>query len=680
MPRDSPVSNGKLLICFDREYCLRELFFPHVGQENHMQGKVCRLGLWAEGEFSWIGPEWQKELRYVTDTMVTEVRLHQEDMGFSLVCRDAVDFHEDIYLKEITVENLIARPREVRLFFHLDLGIAGNDLGDTAGFDPKTGAVIHYKGPRYFLISGLGAEGIGLSQYAVGQKGLADKEGTFRDAEDGLLSGNLIAQGSVDSVVCVSLSLKAKSRAKAFFWIAAGLSWYDVQRLDSLVKYKHPQKLIKRTEDYWRLWIHKENPPLELLPEKLAEFYRRSLLVIRTQIDAQGGILAANDSDIIYFNRDTYSYVWPRDGALVAYALDLAGHPTASKNFFRFISKLLQPEGCLLHKFNPDGTLASSWHPWSYEGKPQLPIQEDSTALVLWALWHHFVLYRDLDFIRPLYRPLVKKAADFMCQYLDGKTGLPAPCFDLWEERRGIFSFTVGAVFGGLTAASLFCTVFGEDDKAAQYQQVAAQIRDAASRYLWREDLGRFCRMLYPDSQGELEVDFTCDSSLWGLFAFGMYDADDPRIRATMEAVQGRLWIKTPVGGMARYEDDPYQRVSPEVPGNPWLICTLWLADYLLEKSGSDEALAEAQEILTWVTNHGLVSGVLSEQIDPVSGEPISVAPLTWSHAAYVTTTHRLLRRLAERRLLPESPERQEDWVGRLYDKTCDAIHGLCKI
>jgi glucoamylase len=680
MPRDLPVGNGKLMLCFDREYCLRELFFPHVGQENHMHGKVCRLGLWAEEKFSWVGPEWRKELGYVPDTMVTEVRLHQPEMEFSLVCRDTVDFHEDVYLKEITVENLAPRGREVRLFFHLDLGIAGNDLGDTAGFDPKTGAVIHYKGPRYFLISGVGPENAGLSQYAVGQKGLVDREGTFRDAEDGLLSGNLIAQGSVDSVVCVSFNLAAKSLAKAFFWIAAGLSWYDVQRLDSLVKYKSPRQLIKRTEDYWRLWIRKENPPLELLPEKLADLYRRSLLIIRTQVDAQGGILAANDSDIIYFNRDTYSYVWPRDAALVAYALDLAGHPTASRNFFRFISQLLQPEGCLLHKFNPDGTLASSWHPWSYEGKPQLPIQEDSTALVLWALWHHFALYRDLDFIKPLYRPLVKKAANFMCQYRDEKTGLPAPCFDLWEERRGILSFTVGAVFGGLTAASLFCTVFGEDEKAAQYQRVAAEIRDAATKYLWQEDLGRFCRMLYPNSQGELQVDATCDSSLWGLFAFGMYGAADPRVSATMEMVRNRLWVNTPVGGMARYEDDPYQRVSPQVPGNPWIICTLWLADHLLEKRESAAELSQAQEILTWVTSHTLSSGVLGEQIDPITGKPISVSPLTWSHAAYITTTHRFLRRLAEQRSLPESPERQEDWVGRLYNQTCDAIHGLCKI
>jgi GH15 family glucan-1,4-alpha-glucosidase len=111
----------------------------------------------------------------------------------------------------------------------------------------------------------------------------------------------------------------------------------------------------------------------------------------------------------------------------------------------------------------------------------------------------------------------------------------------------------------------------------------------------------------------------------------------------------------------------------------PWIICTLWLADYLLEKRDNDEELTQAQEILTWVTNHALHSGVLGEQIDPITGEPISVSPLTWSHAAYITTTHRLLQRLADRRSLPESQERQEDWVGRLYKKTCDAIHGLCK-
>ena len=34
MPRDIPIANGSVLIAFDRDYLLREFFFPHVGDEE----------------------------------------------------------------------------------------------------------------------------------------------------------------------------------------------------------------------------------------------------------------------------------------------------------------------------------------------------------------------------------------------------------------------------------------------------------------------------------------------------------------------------------------------------------------------------------------------------------------------------------------------------------------------
>ena len=449
---------------------------------------------------------------------------------------------------------------------------------------------------------------------------------------------------------------------------------------------KQPQQLLKRTSDYWEIWVRKETPPLENLPEKIAELYRRSLLILRTQVDWQGGIVAANDSDVIQYNRDTYSYVWPRDGALVANALDLAGYPGLAQNFYQFIAKRVEPEGYLLHKYNPDGTLASSWHPWFNGVEPQLPIQEDETALVLWALWNHFVLYRDLEFIKPLYRHLIKKAADFMCRYRDQETGLPEASYDLWEERRGILCFTVGAVFGGLTAASLFCTIFGEDEKAAYYRRVAAEIRDAASTHLWRNDLNRFCRMLYRDQPGTLQVDATCDASLWGLFAFGLYTVHDPRIVATMSVLREKLWAKTPVGGMARYENDGYYRDTREVTGNPWFVCSLWLADYLSEKAGSEAEMAEALEILQRVAEQALPSGVLAEQVHPVTGAPLSVSPLTWSHATFVASTQLILRRLGKMKRCTAcgsdlvGRNRGDDWIHQLYAEACDSIHGICQV
>jgi glucoamylase len=694
MPRDIPVGNGRLLVCFDKDYAIRDLYFPHVGQENHVGGRYCRLGLWVGGRFSWVGPGWKVELGYEPDTLVTRVNLYHPDLGVLLACRDAVDFHENIYLREITVDNLAAEAREMRLFFSLDFSIYGNAVGDTAAYDPQTGALVHYKGARYFLANGSveGEGGLGGAapghpgQFAVGQKGQPGKEGTFKDAEDGELSGNPIAQGSVDSVLGLTLTVESASQGKAYFWLAAGESWAEVRSLDALVKHHGPPHHLQRTADYWHLWVNKETPPIKWLPEKVANLYHRSLLVLRTQIDWQGGILAGNDSDVIQFNRDTYSYVWPRDGALVANALDLAGFPELSQNFFLFLAGLIEKDGYLLHKYNPDGTLASSWHPWYQEGRLQLPIQEDSTALAVWALWHHFVLYRNIEFIKPLYRSFVKRAADFMCNYRDEETGLPAASYDLWEERRGILSFTVGAVFGGLTAAALFCEIFGERDRADHYRREAAAIRDAASAHLWREDLNRFCRMLSRRADGALVVDATCDASLWGLFAFGLYNADDPRIRATMAALKEALWVKTPAGGLARYENDDYYRVSPELPGNPWFICTLWLADYLIESGRSAQELDEAIQLLAWVADHALPSGVLAEQVHPLTGEPLSITPLTWSHATFIATAHRVLRRSAKEMACPACGAtplpymRRDDWIERLYGTTCDSIYGICKI
>jgi GH15 family glucan-1,4-alpha-glucosidase len=299
MPRDIPVGNGKFLICFDQHYNIRDLYFPHVGQENHVQGEYCRLGIWVDNRFSWVGEDWKVDLGYEEDTLVTRVVLYHKDLGLLLTCRDAVDFHENIYVREIAVENMEPQERQIRLFFSHNLDISGNSVGDTAAFDPHTGSLVHYKGARYFLIGGKTEENSGLDQFAVGQKNINGKEGTYIDAEDGLLSGNTIAQGSVDSVIGLHLNIKGMSQGKVFYWLGAGENWNDVRRLDELVKRKGPETLIKRTSDYWHLWVHKEALSLDLLPPAVASLYRRSLLVINTQIDFQGGILAANDSDVV---------------------------------------------------------------------------------------------------------------------------------------------------------------------------------------------------------------------------------------------------------------------------------------------------------------------------------------------------------------------------------------------
>jgi GH15 family glucan-1,4-alpha-glucosidase len=425
-----------------------------------------------------------------------------------------------------------------------------------------------------------------------------------------------VAHGSVDSTIGFNLQIKAGEKRTLYYWMAVGSNFESVTTLNRMARQRGPQSFIDRTEAFWRLWLRVHLPEMDGFPETVKDEYMRSLLTIRTQIDEGGAIIAANDSDISTDVRDTYSYMWSRDGSLVAEALNKAGYLDLPRAFFQFCDRVHSREGYLLHKYNPDGSLASSWLPWALDGEKHLPIQEDETGLVLWAMWEHFLRHGDVSFIKPLYRSMICPLADFMVGFRDKSSGLPLASYDLWEERLGIMSWTVAAVWGGLNAAAHFAEAFGEAERAHNYHQAAKEIRAGTEAHLWQADLKRFARMVNVNDNGIWEVDETVDSSLVGLWQFGMYQPDDPKIVSTMQAIRDQLWVKTNVGGVARYMNDLYHQVSQDisnVPGNPWFICTLWLAEWYALTAKKLDDLKPAMEILEWVAAHALPSGILAE-------------------------------------------------------------------
>ncbi len=646
MPRDLPLSNGTLLVAFDLAHRIRDVYFPHVGMENHAIGHAFRVGVWTEGRFGWLDADWRPTLRYADPTMVGDVTAASDALAVELRFSDAVDFYENVLVRRVQVTNRKAAPREIRVFFHHDFHLKENDVGDTALYSPETGALLHYKDDRYFLMNCAVNGDVGVHRYACGQKEVAGAEGTWRDAEDGELSGNPIAQGSVDSVLGAALTLGPGETGELYYWMAAGRDFREVRTIDAVVRDKGPGELLRRTGNYWRLWVTRERRDFAALPREAIDRYYQSLIVLRSQIDAGGAVLAANDSDIVRFNRDTYSYAWPRDGALASVALLRSGHPVAAERFLEFCARVISPEGYLRHKYNPDGTLASSWHGYVRDGKPVLPIQEDETALVLWALGRYFELYHRVETVAPFYRPLVTRPGDFLVSYVDRQTGLPLPSYDLWEERWGVHLFTVASVVAGLRAAARLAEAFGEAERADRYGAGAARMVEAMRAVLWSAAENRFVRMAAAGPMG-YEADLTVDSSVFGLIELGVLPADDPQVESTMRQVEERLAVRTDVGGLARYENDVYQQVEKtdlrRVPGNPWFVSTLWLARYHLMRAQAPEELKRGLELIGWAARHALPSGVMAEQLHPYTGEPLSVSPLTWSQAAYVMAVEEYL-------------------------------------
>ena len=648
MPRPLVIGNGSLLVAMDSDLFIRDFTFPCVGLLNHLSGNKIRMGVWVDGQFAWLdAPAWRKSLRYEPNTLVTRAVCEHDGLGVTLVVSDCVAHHADILLRRVDVTSHRAgsdnKRRDIRLFYSHDFNLSETDIGDTAFYYPACDALVHYKRDVYILLGGV-AGGSGLFQYTTGIKGFGGAEGTWRDAEDGWLTMNPVEQGSVDSTLSLRAFAQAGETVTFRAWTCVGHSLGAVNALYNQISQSGFDTMRGNTAHYWEAWSRPAHAPerLNRLPAPVAELFRRSLLVMRTQIDNAGAILAANDSDIMATARAHYSYMWPRDGALVAAALDDLGYQEITRRFFQFCRDVLPPaRAALMHKYSADGSWGATWHPWIVDGVPEIPFQQDSTALVLWSLWRHYERHGDLEFLDSLYESFVVPCGDFLTAYRDEKTGLPLPSYDLWEERRGIHAFTCGTTYGALRASAYIARVFAHEERAQTYDAAAQQLQTGIHAHLWDEQAQRFARRVAFTPDGQTERDLTIDSAVYGLWAFGAVAPDDPRMASTMRITHDRLRVQTDVGGQARYENDYYFRRSDDigrVPGNPWIICTLWQAQYHIVCAKSTADLEPALQLLQWAVSHAAESGVLPEQLDPFSGEPLSVSPLTWSHAEFVAT------------------------------------------
>ena len=656
MPRDIPVGNGRVLVAFDRDYQVRDMYFPNVGKENQAGRDPCKMGVWADGEFSWMGPEWIKTLNYRENTLVTDVVARNDRLGIELHFADCVDSDEPTFIREVRVKDLRGSPREVRLFFHYDFNLYGCGARDTACYDTQTRGVLHYNDKRFCLVNTSTPTRFGVDQYAVGVKGMPGMQGTWRDAEDGQLSGNASAFGNVDSTVGINLTLEPFAEEPCYTWVTFGYNYSEVKANNTYVWEKSPAELIRRTNNFWLTWAKKEDMNLEALPEQVRKEFIRSLLILRTQTDIDGAIVSGNDSEALRYDCDSYSYVWPREAAIVAMGLDAAGYADIARSFYLFCAASQAEEGFMLPKYLSDGAVGPILHPWVQDGVRVLPIQEDETALTLFALWKHFELYRDLDFIDPIYHTFIVESAEFLADHIDHETDLPLSSYDLWEERFGVHTFTVSAVIGGLWAGAKFAQTFGDDELARKYNTIADKMKAAMVKYLYHNDLGRFARSAYK-IDGAYDLDMTIDTQLIAIWAAGVFPPDDPRVISTMEQVRQTLFVQTDIGGMARYQNDLFLRADPHLPGNPWIVCTAWLAQWEIERARNVDELGRAMPLIEWVCQRALPSGVLPEQVNPHTGEPISVSPSTFAHGKLVHVVMLYLEKLE--RLEPERTHRR---------------------
>lgn len=635
MGRPVVLSNGRLFVGLNEHGLVHDFYYPYVGLENLSNARLSehKIGVWVDGAFSWIDDSWHITMQFEKDALASNISMQSDELAVSLHFTDFVDEKDDVFIRKVTITNEADHQREIRLFMHQVFQISSQGRADTGLYVPDDHYILDFKGRSCLLIGGALDKTGDFDQFAVGSYGIEGKSGTFKDAEDGELSGNLVEHGGVDSVIRFAKQVEAGASFQVDYWIVAGRSQNDVAATHANLAYQGVDHKLEHTRKHYQQWLAPAQQKLSGVSTEDKQAITTSLLIIKAHCDARGSVLASGDSSIFNYGRDYYCYCWPRDAAYALWPLIRLGLYDEAKHFFAFARDTMHPDGYLMHKYQPDRAIGSTWHPLKHGRSKELAIQEDETASVLYMMGEYYQASKDAHFIESYYESFIVKAANFLAEFYDEATELPHASYDLWEQKFLTSTYTVTTVIAALETAAGLARTLDDDSHAVKWQQRADLFRSNLKLLFSPEGYYRKGYLLQSD--GDIQHDDVIDiSSLYGPFMFTRAKQSDEMVEKTSQAVEKALLNTGQIGGVIRYTDDGYFRAGDDQPSNPWIVCTMWLAQYYIFQNRE----AEARQLVDWALTRRNASGVLSEQYAPGDGAPLGVAPLVWSHAELINT------------------------------------------
>lgn len=613
MNREILVGNGRLLAGFDVHYRLREIHFPFGERENLVGSFGSDFIMGFENKFfSTADPSFRVRIKYLKETLCSSVSLANNLLQIVSHCSDAVDIQYSILIRKIKIRNLADFPRTLSIFHHQNFRLGTQEIPPGRYFDDSLKAVIHQAGE---IRIGVGFWNT-FEPVSAGYSFTLPEELQERIEIPGLFTGDNGADSS-HSFIRAQLRLDGFQEGELFLVMFAAASEEEFTQCRQTLEKIGPEEIYNRTAAYWRLWVSGTNTNFGNLPEKVTDLFKRSLLVIRAGMNNDGRILTDYEMDDQAVGiRGTCR---PLPALFAAHALDLGGYPDTAKLFYRRLGEHNDLSG-------------------------------PAEVIAPWILWQHYIRYHDIELFRTLWAGLICPLADQMADRINPATALPPPGPDLWHTRENIDLFTVSALYGGLDAAAHFASCFGDEPRTTRFQTLAQKMKLAVERHFYRQDLGRFVRGIYPSEKHTFQPDPVLDSSILGVAKFHLFEPDDPRIIDTVKIISDKLWVKTPVGGLARFEGD-FSPSAPEphlsgMPGIPCFMTTFWLAEYLVARARNLPELKQALPIFEWAIANASGTGLIPETPTLAAPAGISLRPSLWAHAEFIIAVTRYLEKL----------------------------------
>lgn len=117
MAKEIVLGNKNMSLSYDSNLNIKDIYFPYIGDENHLEEDKSRIGFWVSGKFSWIDEEWKKNINYLDNSLVTDIRAKTDYLNIEIREKAAVYFDKNIYLRSITVKNLSSEKKRFDYFF-----------------------------------------------------------------------------------------------------------------------------------------------------------------------------------------------------------------------------------------------------------------------------------------------------------------------------------------------------------------------------------------------------------------------------------------------------------------------------------------------------------------------------------------------------------------------------------
>ncbi len=329
-----------------------------------------------------------------------------------------------------------------------------------------------------------------------------------------------------------------------------------------------------------------------------------------------------------------YRYCWLRDSYFVVQALNRLGATRTMEGYLRFIDRIVA--GCgerdvaPLYSVSgvnevPERTVPSlrgyrGMGPVRVGNHAYLQRQHDVYGAIVLASAHSFFDERLSN---------LGDAVQFAQLECIGERALAVhdqPDAGPWEFRgfERVHTFSAAMCWAGADRLARIARRLGLEPRASYWREHATAMREHILAHAWNEGAGAFT-----SSYGSADLDATALL----LPELGLVEGSDPRFTATLAAIEHGLkdgdWLYR-----YRHQDD-FGR-----PETAFTICAFWYVNALAMAGRRDEAREHFERLLARRTRLGL----LSEDIDPATGEWWGNFPQTYSLVGIINAAIRLSR------------------------------------